>query len=536
MSKQQFNLFPWQQVGVEWAFNIEQNTETKNGMICDEMGLGKTITATGLIQRNRLSRTLIVVPKCVMQQWKHVLQSMLTEDGFLILEFPIKTSPFLTELNMIRKPVVMLTTYGYATSLPSPSRRCHLNEFGWNRIIIDEFHMLGNGSKTQRHQMLSTYEASHMWGLTGTPIQNVTKELHVLFAFIKSCSILRRTIQTTIELAPKMPKLYIKLNKLPFYTSKERGLYSKAYDDYRFNRCYLFCALMNLKKISCHPMIYLMPNNGSTSKNRKRKFEQVEELEAEEEEQEPIQSQSQLSIPNAKRLHLIPSSSSISQTWSPIPIVRLWMQNHHSLQSQNQEQPQPPVLEFKWEEGTKFHHLIHTILIKQQPCVIFGTFVIELETLASIFQQYGKQVKILYGKLNGKERQTLLETIDKSNPMDMPDIFLVQIRSGGVGLNLQYYSQIYITIPDWNPAVMLQAIARCFRYGQQQDVEIHLLCLYDQLQQMSTIDEQIYKKINYKMLVIYLKCEIHFEETYPQQLLHDQLETSFPPTPTPFCL
>jgi hypothetical protein len=47
---------------------------------------------------------------------------------------------------------------------------------------------------------------------------------------------------------------------------------------------------------------------------------------------------------------------------------------------------------------------------------------------------------------------------------------VIQIQAGGVGLNLQCASKVYITAPEWNPVLELQAISRVHRLHQKRDV------------------------------------------------------------------
>ena len=54
-------------------------------------------------------------------------------------------------------------------------------------------------------------------------------------------------------------------------------------------------------------------------------------------------------------------------------------------------------------------------------------------------------------------------------------VFMIQIKAGGVGLNLQEATRVYITSPAWNPAVELQAIARAHRTGQSKKVVVRKL-------------------------------------------------------------
>ena len=54
-------------------------------------------------------------------------------------------------------------------------------------------------------------------------------------------------------------------------------------------------------------------------------------------------------------------------------------------------------------------------------------------------------------------------------------VFIIQIKTGGVGLNLQEATRVYITQPSWNPATEIQAIARSYRSGQEKKVYIKKL-------------------------------------------------------------
>ena len=51
-------------------------------------------------------------------------------------------------------------------------------------------------------------------------------------------------------------------------------------------------------------------------------------------------------------------------------------------------------------------------------------------------------------------------------------VLIIQIKSGGQGLNLQEATRVYITAPSWNPATELQAVGRCHRSGQTKTVYV----------------------------------------------------------------
>lgn len=74
-------------------------------------------------------------------------------------------------------------------------------------------------------------------------------------------------------------------------------------------------------------------------------------------------------------------------------------------------------------------------------------------------------------------------------------VFLIQIKTGGQGLNLQEATRVYITSPSWNPATEMQAIARAHRTGQTKPVYVKKL-VYS-----GSIDESIVELQDHKSLV-----------------------------------
>jgi SNF2 family DNA or RNA helicase len=60
------------------------------------------------------------------------------------------------------------------------------------------------------------------------------------------------------------------------------------------------------------------------------------------------------------------------------------------------------------------------------------------------------------------------------------DVLLLQLQSGGVGLNLQHFSKIIFMSPWWTAALMDQAIGRAVRIGQREEVEVTMLLLKEE--------------------------------------------------------
>jgi SNF2 family DNA or RNA helicase len=68
---------------------------------------------------------------------------------------------------------------------------------------------------------------------------------------------------------------------------------------------------------------------------------------------------------------------------------------------------------------------------------------------------------------------------------DGPQIFLLSLKAGGVGLNLTRANHVFHFDRWWNPAVENQATDRVFRIGQTKNVQVHkFLCV-------GTLEEKI---------------------------------------------
>ena len=85
------------------------------------------------------------------------------------------------------------------------------------------------------------------------------------------------------------------------------------------------------------------------------------------------------------------------------------------------------------------------------------------------------------------------ETISKfqSNPVNR--VLVLTYRGGAHGLNLQVARNVFFIDPDWNPAILMQAMARCYRIGQTQDVHVYNLVTANSLEER--VQQVIQRKI-----------------------------------------
>ena len=79
-------------------------------------------------------------------------------------------------------------------------------------------------------------------------------------------------------------------------------------------------------------------------------------------------------------------------------------------------------------------------------------------------------------------------------------VFIIQIKSGGQGLNLQEATRVYIMAPSWNPATELQAIGRSHRTGQTQAVYVKKL-IYKECPRFVSVEEEMMALQGHKSIV-----------------------------------
>ncbi len=78
------------------------------------------------------------------------------------------------------------------------------------------------------------------------------------------------------------------------------------------------------------------------------------------------------------------------------------------------------------------------------------------------------------GSTSSKERGNLVERFNEKQDIKRLEqeakVFLISSMAGNVGINLVAANRVIIFDSHWNPAVDLQALYRCYRYGQEKPV------------------------------------------------------------------
>ena len=101
------------------------------------------------------------------------------------------------------------------------------------------------------------------------------------------------------------------------------------------------------------------------------------------------------------------------------------------------------------------------------------------------------------GSVPKDERVKNIEGFKQAEP---GAVFIIQIKSGGQGLNLQEATRVYITAPSWNPATELQAIGRSHRTGQTHPVYVKKL-VYKECVRFVSVEQEMMALQGHKSIV-----------------------------------
>uniref|UniRef100_A0A8C1LZD9 Transcription termination factor 2 n=1 Tax=Cyprinus carpio TaxID=7962 RepID=A0A8C1LZD9_CYPCA len=103
--------------------------------------------------------------------------------------------------------------------------------------------------------------------------------------------------------------------------------------------------------------------------------------------------------------------------------------------------------------------------------VIVSQWTSMLRIVAVHLEKMGLKFAVIDGTVNPKRRMDLVEEFN-TNPKG-PQVMLVSLCAGGVGINLIGGNHLFLIDMHWNPALEDQACDRIYRVGQSRDVTIH---------------------------------------------------------------
>ena len=431
--------------GVRWMMDCE-SLQPSGGLLCDEMGLGKTIQILGLIKETKPTATLLLAPLCTLDQWQETAERC----GFCVWRCHSSKSEWELPKNF-RPTAKHLYVVNYERAIARPSL---VNRRVWPRVVFDEAHKLADPRGSRFRFVTDELKSERRWFLTATPIVNTLKDVCSLFTLL-GISNIHATQVEELEHIVKTRVLCRRMEDL-------RGLIPGLPD-------------------------------AAKQHNHVLDFETEEEAEFYRGIQGMIQ----------RRFRMLQHEEGGQMEMFRLIMRLRQISIHPQVYIGARKREWRTYSRPDWEDpSTKFVKL-KELLEKQSAephrWLVFCHFHEEM----ALLQEYlldecpvVRECSLYSGAQTPKEKTEAIETSKEFLMGNQQEVLLVQLQSGGVGLNLQHCDRIVFMGPWWTAALMDQAIGRAVRIGQTEQVEVHHLVLREEASM--NIDKKMLSAANTK--------------------------------------
>jgi len=431
---------PYQREGVLWLLSMENQTSgVRGGILADEMGLGKSIQLIATMLGNPKPRTLIIVPKSIITQWSAEIKRFAPNLTINIFDGPERR---IREADVTLAPYTLLTTKGGGADTKTP-----LHMMQWDRVILDEAHEIRN-KKSKLFKSVCRLQTQIKWIVTGTPVFNSMED------FVSLCTFLGLSKVVVQGMTNKIKDIYI--------LRRTKDDLAKINERLRLPPCYF--ENVELEMFPDEKQLY-----------------EIVFLEAQDTIREAFRHAQSL---NAKNMVILECLLRARQAmiWPAMYLEGIAKQNGTKAE--------------KWVgRSNKMETLFRMIDgHPDEKTLIFCQFKGEMN---HIQKNVTRPVYRIDGSVPKDERVRQIEGFKKAAP---GAVFIIQIKSGGQGLNLQEATRVYITGPSWNPATELQAIGRAHRTGQTKPVYVKKL-IYKECPRFVSVEEEILALQGHKSIV-----------------------------------
>jgi transcription termination factor 2 len=411
------------------------------GILADEMGLGKTISVIGLILNNPVPRTLVIGPLAVLNQWADIAAKA---DISVYKQVGTEWRAISVGEN---NTVIYLTNYERILVSPTAT---HAQP--WDRLVLDEAHKARNHSSQTFAQIINIVSTTR-WALTGTPIVNKMRDLVNLYCLIGSET---EKMSSTEALRP-LPTLML---------ARTREMVPEG-----------------------------MPADP--------KVEHIN-LEFASEEEAAFYKGIQGNI-SAKWNKIKDRNDRDAVMMKLLLMLRLRQISVHPqvyIDAQRKKAKGYTVADWDYT-CTKFEHIKNMMadFPKDDGTVIFCSFRTEIELFKADLKKEAN-VFVYYGGMTEDERSANINGAKASLEAGERTVMLVQINSGGTGLNLQFMNRVIFMSPWWTAALMDQAVGRVVRFGQEKKTFVyHVHLKQEDADTIINIDRFMYKKTEEKRVL-----------------------------------
>ena len=420
---------PYQAEGYRWLDYLHKHG--LGGCLADDMGLGKTLQAIALlagIYPAEEKPSLVIIPKSLIHNWQNEIEKFSPGLDVYIYYGPHR------DIEAARNSQVIITTYGLARSDIDVLRK---EMFYY--IILDESQQIKN-INSQISRAVMTLQSVNRLALSGTPIENNLGELYALFRFLN-------------------PAMFGNLERFHrHYLVPIQQLGNKEVAHELKRKIYPFI-LRRLKK----DVLQDLPE----------KIEQILYVEMAP-EQKKFYEQRRLYLTESIREQVANEGIEKSQFYVLQAITDL-----RQIASIPEAKSEGLIVSSKRE--LLMEQIIDSVA-NGHKILLFANFLAILDFLADDLQKENIGFEIMTGATRDRERRVKHFQNDGECK-----VFLMTLKTGGLGLNLTAADTVFIYDPWWNIAAENQAIDRSHRIGQDRTVFSYKLIT------KGTIEEKIVK-------------------------------------------
>jgi SNF2-related domain/SNF2 Helicase protein/Helicase conserved C-terminal domain len=440
-------LRPYQARGMSWLHFLGR--WGFGACLADDMGLGKTVQALALVQHLRETGhggpILLVCPTSVIANWQREA-SRFTPGLRVLVHHGGRRARGDGFTSRVAAHDIVISSYALLNR-----DLAHLGEVEWTGVILDEAQNVKN-SETRQAKAARALKALWRIALTGTPVENHVGDLWSLFEFLNpgllgGASEFKRAFFVPIQ-ARQDGAAEARLKHLtgPFILRRLKTDKDIAPDLPEKMEMKVFCNLTSEQATLYAAVVK----------------EVTEDIVAATEEIE-------------RKGRVLAALSRLKQVCN------------HPAQFLADHSPLPG----RSGKLARLTEMLEEVLEVGERALVFTQFAVMGGMLRKHLQEtFGREVLFLHGGVPRGQRDRMVARFQHDEAA--PAVFVLSLKAGGTGLNLQRASHVFHFDRWWNPAVEDQATDRAFRIGQTRNVQVHKLVCAGTLEER--IDEMIQAK------------------------------------------
>lgn len=423
-------LRDYQVLGYKWINYLYENK--LGGCLADDMGLGKTIQTISMFLKvypDQKLPSLIIMPRSLLFNWSNEIEKFNPTTNGLSSYIYHGTERNFDEA---MKHQLILTTYAIVRN---DIEQISEKEFFY--VVLDESQNIKNlASQTTKAVMM--LDAKYRLALSGTPIENNLSELYSLFRFLN----------------PAMFGTESSFNEnyaIPIQKNNDKdAILSLRKKIYPF-------ILRRLKKDVLKELPEISEQHLFVDMNdeQKRMYEQRRQF-----YQQMIKAQIAQQGIQKSQIYLFQALTELRQ-----------------LASVPESKTEGKVISEKKE--LLMEYLLEAIA-NNHKAIVFTNFIGGIEIISEELDKNGIDFVTMTGST--RDRQKLVDRFQNDKNCK---VFVMTLKTGGVGLNLTAADTVFIFDPWWNRAAEKQGIDRTHRIGQTKSVNSYRLIA------KNTIEEKI---------------------------------------------